>query len=70
MGWDEFDYCARHVDGGAFTLTMHPEVIGRGGRFAALERFVESLVQEGEVWFARLDAVAAHVAPQLARARA
>ena len=64
----EFD-CAR-CERRHTTFTMHPEVIGRGGRFAALERFVESLVQEGEVWFARLDAVAAHVAPQLARARA
>jgi peptidoglycan-N-acetylglucosamine deacetylase len=52
------------------TFTMHPEVIGRGGRFAALEQFVESLVADGDVWFARLDAVAAHVAPQLARGMA
>ena len=49
------------------TFTMHPEVIGRGGRFAALERFVEGLVQDGDVWFARLDRVAAEVVPQIAR---
>lgn len=47
------------------TFTMHPEVIGRGGRFDQLERFVERLVADGDVWFARLDAVAERVAPQL-----
>jgi len=52
------------------TFTMHPEVIGRGGRFAQLERFVESLVRDGDVWFARLDQVAAQVLPQLARSGA
>jgi len=49
------------------TFTMHPEVIGRGGRFAALVRFVESLVSDGDVWFAPLHVIASHVAPQLAR---
>ena len=49
------------------TFTMHPEVIGRGGHFAQLERFVDSLVRDGDVWFARLDQIAAHVTPQLLR---
>lgn len=51
---------ARHT-----TFTMHPEIIGRAARFEQLERLVERMVSDGEVWFARLDTVAAHVAPLL-----
>lgn len=46
----------RHV-----VFTMHPEVIGRGYRFAALEQFVRTLSADSGIWFARLDQVAAHV---------
>ena len=53
----------RHV-----TLTMHPEVIGRAYRFEALEELVRWLVEAGQVWFARLADVAAHVRPMLERA--
>ncbi len=31
----EFDYCHAEVPGGVFTLTMHPQVIGRGPRLRA-----------------------------------
>lgn len=51
---------ARHT-----TFTMHPEVIGRAARFEQLERFVERMVSDGDVWFARLDAVAEQVRPHL-----
>lgn len=47
----------RHV-----TLTMHPEVIGRAYRFAELEKLVEQIASDKDVWFARLDQVADHVA--------
>jgi hypothetical protein len=47
---------------------MHPEVIGRAYRFAALEALVESIVADGDVWLARLDQVADHVEPLLAAA--
>jgi len=56
---------ARHT-----SFTMHPEVIGRAARFEQLERLVERMVSDGDVWFARLDAVAAHVAPQLLKGAA
>jgi peptidoglycan-N-acetylglucosamine deacetylase len=62
----EFESARR--DGRHTTFTMHPEVIGRGGRFAQLERFVEQLVAGGDVWFARMDRVAEHVAPRLRKA--
>lgn len=37
----------RHV-----TYTMHPEVIGRGYRVAALRELVEAMQGRGRVWFA------------------
>jgi hypothetical protein len=45
---------------------MHPEVIGRAYRFARLRALVELMLADGDVWFARLDEVAAHVGPALA----
>jgi peptidoglycan/xylan/chitin deacetylase (PgdA/CDA1 family) len=56
------------AEGRHTTFTMHPEVIGRAARFAALEQFVEEQVAVGDVWFARLDEVARHVAPSLGEA--
>lgn len=54
----EFDYMLAHEPWGVFTLTMHPQVIGRGHRMLLLERFVEhALAQEG-VRFARMGDVA------------
>ena len=37
---DEFDYMYREVDG-IPTITMHPQVIGRGHRMLMLERLIE-----------------------------
>ncbi len=37
----EFGYMAEREPGGVFTLTMHPQVIGRGHRMALLERFIQ-----------------------------
>jgi peptidoglycan/xylan/chitin deacetylase (PgdA/CDA1 family) len=42
------------------TYTMHPEVIGRGYRFLALERLIRELKRRSEVWFATQAEVAAH----------
>lgn len=43
------------------TFTMHPEVIGRRYRLAQLAKLMDRMVADGDVWFARLDAVAEHV---------
>ena len=59
------EYRAARGEGRHVTFTMHPEVIGRGYRFAALVRLVETMVNDGDVWFARLDEVADHVRPVL-----
>ncbi|MGD9764035.1 MAG: polysaccharide deacetylase [Candidatus Binatia bacterium] len=52
--WAEFDYCARHVENGVFTLTMHPEVIGRGPRIAMLDRLIQRMKDTPGVQFARM----------------
>lgn len=61
------EYESARRDGRHTSFTMHPEVIGRAARFEQLERLVERMVSDGDVWFARLDEVAAQVAPQLAQ---
>lgn len=64
------EYESARRDGRHTSFTMHPEVIGRAARFEQLERLVERMISDGDVWFARLDAVAAQVAPQLQQVRA
>jgi peptidoglycan-N-acetylglucosamine deacetylase len=50
----EFDYCRRHVPEGVFTLTTHPQVIGRGPRMAMLERLIEHMQSNEGVGFSTL----------------
>ena len=50
----EFDYLAGHEPGGVMTLTMHPQVIGRGHRMMLLERFIQHALARGGGRFARL----------------
>ncbi|RJG13604.1 polysaccharide deacetylase [Pseudomonas cavernicola] len=59
------EYESARRDGRHTSFTMHPEVIGRAARFEQLERLVERMASDGDVWFARLDEVAKQVAPQL-----
>jgi peptidoglycan/xylan/chitin deacetylase (PgdA/CDA1 family) len=50
----DFDYALRHCDGGIFTLTLHPEVIGRGHRLTMLERLVDHIRAQPGVAFATM----------------
>jgi peptidoglycan-N-acetylglucosamine deacetylase len=43
----EFDYMQQHLPGGVYTLTMHPQVIGRGHRLLMLERLIERFTDAG-----------------------
>lgn len=61
------EYESARRDGRHTSFTMHPEVIGRAARFEQLERLVERMVSDDDVWFARLDAVAEQVVGQLPR---
>lgn len=50
----EFDFMYREVDGGVLTLTMHPQVIGRGHRMLMLERLIDYFGSHDGVRFATL----------------
>ena len=44
---DEVDYLVDHLPAGTFTLTMHPECIGRAHRLVHLERLVAHIAGRG-----------------------
>jgi peptidoglycan/xylan/chitin deacetylase (PgdA/CDA1 family) len=50
---EEFDYALAHVPGGVFTLTMHPEIIGRGPRLQMLDRLIRYMRDHDHVSFER-----------------
>jgi peptidoglycan/xylan/chitin deacetylase (PgdA/CDA1 family) len=47
----EFDYAYRDFDGGAYILTLHPQVIGRGHRMLMLETLLEHIASHADVVF-------------------
>ncbi len=54
----EFDYLIEREQRGVLTVTMHPQVIGRGHRMALLERFVQHVLSAEPARFARMGDVA------------
>ena len=54
----ELDYMVEHEQTGVLTLTMHPQVIGRGHRMMLLERFTRHVLSKGSARFARMGDVA------------
>jgi peptidoglycan/xylan/chitin deacetylase (PgdA/CDA1 family) len=50
----DFDYACANAPGGAFTLCMHPQVIGRGGRLSMLDEFIVYMRDVGGVTFERM----------------
>jgi peptidoglycan-N-acetylglucosamine deacetylase len=48
---EEFDYLYHRVGSGLLTITMHPQVIGRGYRMLMLERFLDHVVGHEGVEF-------------------
>ncbi|MAG98936.1 MAG: polysaccharide deacetylase [Alphaproteobacteria bacterium] len=59
----EFDMI--YAEEGAFSLAMHPQIIGRPSRLVVLEALIEHISAQPNVWFARCDEVAAAVRPIL-----
>lgn len=51
---EEFDYCRGHVPDGVFTLTNHPEIIGRGPRIQMLEKLIDHMQGDSGVVFSTL----------------
>ncbi len=56
---DHFDFAYERVPGGVFTMTVHPQTIGRAHAFTMFERFVEYVVAHDEVWVTTLGEIAA-----------
>jgi peptidoglycan/xylan/chitin deacetylase (PgdA/CDA1 family) len=50
---DEWTYLTERAGGGAFILTLHPEVIGRGYRMLMLERVLDHITSAKYVRFMR-----------------
>jgi peptidoglycan/xylan/chitin deacetylase (PgdA/CDA1 family) len=48
-----FDYMCANVPGGVYTLTMHPQVIGRAHLIAMLERLIKHITSRRDIWIAR-----------------
>lgn len=55
----EFDYCREAVTDGVFTLTTHPQVIGRGPRMRMLGRLIDHMAGFADVGFATMADTAA-----------
>jgi peptidoglycan-N-acetylglucosamine deacetylase len=55
---DDFTYMRREVPNGVLTLTMHPQVIGRGHRMLMLERLIGWMKEHPGTRFSTLGAAA------------
>ena len=55
---EEFTYARENVPGGLFSLTMHPQVIGRGHRLMMLDRLITSFKRHSDVTFSTMLAYA------------
>lgn len=51
----EFDYAYANVPDGVFTLTIHPQLIGRGPRLEMLERLIDHMQAHDRIAFGRID---------------
>jgi peptidoglycan/xylan/chitin deacetylase (PgdA/CDA1 family) len=61
---EEFDACYKY--GGLWVPVLHPFATGRLARWDALAQFIEQLLARGDVWFAPMEDIAAHVAQLVA----
>ncbi|MCY1375254.1 hypothetical protein D9M69_626600 [compost metagenome] len=55
----EFDAAWEY--GGLFIPVWHPFLSGRLARWHEVTKLIEYMMEKGDVWFARLDEIAAHV---------
>lgn len=52
----DFDYLRERLGRGVYTLTMHPQVIGRGHRMLLLERLLDHIQDSGPVTYTTMGA--------------
>jgi peptidoglycan/xylan/chitin deacetylase (PgdA/CDA1 family) len=63
--WEEFE--AQYQARGFWMAIWHPFLTGRLARWKQVESWLESVLQRGDVWFAPLHEIAAHVRAEAAR---
>lgn len=51
--WEELEYACTRPEGSLLTITMHPQVIGRGHRLLMLRRFLERALNRSDLRFVR-----------------
>lgn len=56
--WGDFEFLRRKLGHGVFTLTMHPQVIGRGHRMLMLEQLLDRFAEVASIEFVTLGEVA------------
>lgn len=57
---EEFE--AAHAYGGFYMPVLHPFLTGRLARWMVMERWLETVLNEGDVWFAPLEEIATFAA--------
>ena len=60
--WEEFE--AQYEAGGFWIGIWHPFLTGRLARWRQVEKWLESVLDRGDVWFASLEEIARHVRSQ------
>lgn len=62
-GWDPFaqEFEAAYRHGGLWVPVVHPFATGRLSRWEVVAEFLETVLERGDVWFARMEDIAAHI---------
>jgi hypothetical protein len=60
--WEEFE--AQYEAGGFWIGIWHPFLTGRPARWRQVEQWLEKVLQRGDVWFATLHEISAHIRAQ------
>ncbi|KZK84463.1 Peptidoglycan deacetylase [Pseudovibrio sp. Ad46] len=63
--WEEFE--AQYEHGGFWMAIWHPFLTGRLARWTLVERWLETILERGDIWFAPLHEIAEHVNNQFVR---
>ncbi len=61
--WDEYE--SARDEGRNVNIVCHPEIIGRGYRFRALEQLLQDILADGQAWIPTMEDLATHVSPIL-----
>lgn len=59
----DFDYMTEHMHIGVYTLTAHPQVIGRGHRMKVLENVIAHIMERDDTVFMKMEDLASSCIP-------